>query len=190
VRSGDDFRELLAGLGLDGDQIVARERGVAALEARLTALADPVTVEACTADHVAVWVASVIDDGANDWGTPVGVRLEDRGRRRIEELEQHRDAGTPYFDQRIDDAVIDFVRATPEIDRGVRHGTTVVETKFPHQAIAHLAATDPTIEQYHACHCPVVKESMAHDDVEISGCRLSGGRRHTRRLLSYSTVGT
>lgn len=47
--------------------------------------------------------------------------LEDRGKRHLENLITHRDEGTPYFNQFIDDAVIDFVRETPEIGRGVRH---------------------------------------------------------------------
>lgn len=94
--------------------------------------------------------------------------LDDRGRSRVEELEQHRDDGTPYFNQMISDAVIDFVRATPQIGRGVRRGSTVFETKIPHQSIEYLAAVDLETQQYRACHCPVVKESMAGSDLPIS----------------------
>lgn len=31
-----------------------------------------------------------------------------------------------------------------------------------------LAADDLAIEQYRVCHCPVVKESMAHDHLPVS----------------------
>ncbi len=94
--------------------------------------------------------------------------LEDRGKRHLDNLIKHRDEGTPYFNQLIDDTVLDFVRNTPEIGRGVREGNTIFETKIPHQAIEYLAADDLATKQYRVCHCPVVKESMAHDDLTIS----------------------
>ena len=97
----------------------------------------------------------------------IDVFLEDRGRRRLEELTKHRDEGTPYFNQLIDDGVLDFVRANPEIGQGVRRDNTIIEIKIPHQSIEYLAATDLATKQYRVCHCPVVKESMARDDLVI-----------------------
>ncbi len=41
--------------------------------------------------------------------------LEDRGKRHLNNLIKQRDEGTPYFNQFIDDEVIEFVRVTPEI---------------------------------------------------------------------------
>jgi len=94
--------------------------------------------------------------------------LEDRGKRHLDNLIKRRDEGAPYFNQFIDDDVIEFVRATPEIGRGVHQGNTIIEIKIPHQSIEYLAATDKGMKQYHVCHCPVVKESMIHDDLAIS----------------------
>ena len=94
--------------------------------------------------------------------------LDDRGNRHLEGLTKHRDEGTPYFGQMIDDTMLDFVRASPEIGRGVRRGNTILETKIPHQSIEYLAADDPATRQYRVCHCPLVKESMVHDDLTIS----------------------
>jgi hypothetical protein len=94
--------------------------------------------------------------------------LEDRGRRHLHTLQEHRDQGTPYFNQYIDGGVIDFVAANPEIGRGVRCGNTIIETKIPHQAIEYLAADDLATKQYRVCHCPLVKESMARDDISVS----------------------
>ena len=94
--------------------------------------------------------------------------LEDRGRRRYEGLVQHRYGGTLYFNQLINDEVLAFVAAHPEIGRGVRDGTTIIETKIPHEAIEYLAATDFGAQQYHVCHCPLVKESMAPGGPVIS----------------------
>ena len=94
--------------------------------------------------------------------------LDDRGRRHLDALTNHRDEGSLYIGQMIDDAVLQFVRSNPEIGRGVRRGTTILETKIPHQSIEYLAADDLATKQYRVCHCPVVKESMVHDDLEIS----------------------
>jgi hypothetical protein len=94
--------------------------------------------------------------------------LDDRGRRHFETLAEHREKQTPYFNQFIDDDVLDMVRANPEIGQGVRHGNTIIETKIPHQSIEYLAATDLAAKQYRVCHCPLVKESMARDDLPIS----------------------
>lgn len=94
--------------------------------------------------------------------------LEDRGKRHLDNLIKQRDEGTPYFNQFIDNDVIEFVRATPEIGRGVRQGHTIIEIKIPHQSIEYLAATEKRMKQYHVCHCPVIKESMIHDDLAIS----------------------
>lgn len=94
--------------------------------------------------------------------------LEDRGQRHLDNLIKQRDEGSPYFNQFIDDSVIDFVRNTPEIGRGVRQGHTIIEIKIPHQSIEYLATTDRAAKQYHVCHCPLVKESMVHDDLTIS----------------------
>lgn len=94
--------------------------------------------------------------------------LEDRGRRHLENLITHRDDQTPYFNQFIDDNVIEFVRSTPEIGQGVRQGNTIIEIKIPHESIAYLATTDKSAKQYHVCHCPVVKESLRHDNLTIS----------------------
>jgi hypothetical protein len=94
--------------------------------------------------------------------------LEDRGVRHLDRLIEHAENGTPYFNQMIDQDVLDFVRRTPEIGRGVREGNTIIEVKIPHQTIEYLSATDPRAKQYHVCHCPCVKESILRDDLDVS----------------------
>ena len=103
--------------------------------------------------------------GLIDW---IDAFLKDRGERHLDNLIKQRDEGTPYFTQFIDDSVIDFVQQTPEIGQGVREGNTIIEIKIPHQSIEYLAATDKAAKQYHVCHCPLVKESIAHDEMAIS----------------------
>ena len=98
----------------------------------------------------------------------IDVFLDDRARRRLEELTRHRDDGTLFVNQPIDDDVLEFVRANPEIAGGVRRGNTIFETKIPHQSVEYLAADDLLTKQYRVCHCPVVKESMVNGDLDIS----------------------
>ncbi|MEN8113877.1 MAG: hypothetical protein ABFS21_05770 [Actinomycetota bacterium] len=276
----DEFRQMLAGHGLDDEQIAERENGVRLLDAHLARLPEPTTIDACTDQHVSSFVSGMMEQGLNEWGTFVGVYLyagmignydaqlamldrlngfeilerlhravgeelgesvreevfagvelpplgstplewtranavvfprleavadadtvkrilrsglrnlsdathlpakeryeeigdldaflEDRGRRRIEELEKHRDEGTPYYELMIDDSVIDFVRANPQICGGIRRGNMIIETKIPREAIEYVKALDLAAKQYRACHCPVVRESMVHDDLTIS----------------------
>ena len=276
----DQYRTLLNKHGYSNEQISACEKGVALLEEYLSALPDPITLDAVTAEHVPLFAASMIDRGLNGRNGFVGIYLyadmidnrglqvaildlfdgfeilgnlyravgeelgedaqarifegvelpplgttplewtrvnavvfprfeamadadtvkrvlrsglrnlpdadylpikeryeefddidaflEDRGRRHLDALTNYRDSGSLFVGQPIDDAVLDFVRANPEIGRGVRRGTTILETKIPHQSIEYLAADDLATKQYRVCHCPVVKESMVHDDLEIS----------------------
>jgi hypothetical protein len=94
--------------------------------------------------------------------------LRRKGADFIAELEKHRDEGTLFFSQPVDDAVIEHVKANPEIEAGVRRGNVVIEAKIPHQAIGYLAATDPREKAYHYCHCPWVKESLRNGKSGIS----------------------
>ena len=86
------------------------------------------------------------------------------------ELETHRDEGTLFFSQPIDNAVIDYVRRHPEVEGGVRDATVIYEAKIPHQAIKFLASTDPAEKAHHYCHCPWVKASLREGPSEIPPC--------------------
>jgi len=103
--------------------------------------------------------------------------LEQKGRDFIALMEKHRDEGTLFFSQPINDAVIDYVNAHPEIRSGVRDGDRIVEAKIPHQAIKFLEATDPIDKAYHYCHCPWAKESLREgpSDVPPVFCNCSAG---------------
>jgi len=137
---------------------------------RLEAAADRETVERILGSGL----RDLSDDNYADFKTrfeemrDIDAFLEDRGKRHLDRLIEHAERGTPYFSQMIDESVLDFVRRTPEIGRGVRQGNTIVETKIPHQAIEYLATADDRTKQYHVCHCPCVKESIPRDDIDIS----------------------
>ena len=103
--------------------------------------------------------------------------LERKGADFIAELTKHRDDGTLYFSQPVNDTMIANVEAHPEIKSGVREGNRIIEAKIPHQTIKYLAATDSAEKAYHYCHCPWAKESLKNgpSDVSPTFCYCSAG---------------
>jgi len=94
--------------------------------------------------------------------------LEARGKQHFETLQKHHNEDTLYFNQRITPEVLEFVKKTPEIGRGVRDGNRIIEIKIPHMSPEYLATDDLKLKQYYVCHCPLVKESIRSDELEIS----------------------
>jgi len=92
----------------------------------------------------------------------------------IKELERCRDTGDLYFNQKIDDAVIGYMKANPY---AVRRGSKIVVTKIPFRAKEYLAETDNKMKRYYACHCPWARESILNeaDTVSPSFCHCSLG---------------
>lgn len=103
--------------------------------------------------------------------------MERRRAKAIAQLEKHRDEGTPFFNQEITDAVIDFVKSRPDILTGVRKGNIIYHTKIPYMTKEYLAETDKMMKRYYCCHCPWARESIKAGDVEVSPtfCYCSAG---------------
>ena len=168
----DAQREIFDGVGVPpfGTTPLQWTKATSVIMPRLEAAADRETVERILGSGL----RDLRDEYYVDFKTryeefgDIDAFLEDRGKRHLDRLIDHAENGTPYFNQMIDDAVLDFVRATPEIGRGVRNGRTIIETKIPHETMAYLAATDERTKQYHVCHCPCVKPSIPRDDLDVS----------------------
>ena len=94
--------------------------------------------------------------------------LERKGADFIASLEKHRDEGTLYFTQPVDDAVIEYVRDHAEIRAGVRRGRVLFEAKIPYQTTRFLAAKNQQERAYHYCHCPWVKDSLRDGPSRVS----------------------
>ena len=75
-------------------------------------------------------------------------------------LAQHVKDGTLFFNQEIDEDVLEFVRNNPEIAGGVRKGDTIYETKIPYMTREYLREKDKTMRRYYYCHCPWVREAI------------------------------
>lgn len=103
--------------------------------------------------------------------------LEHKRAESIAELEKLMAEGRLYFSQEITPAVIDFVRADPEIAQGVREGNILYVTKIPYMAKQYLAESDPDLKRYYACHCPWARESLRQGETPVSAqfCRCSAG---------------
>lgn len=103
--------------------------------------------------------------------------LKLKGEKFVNYLRECQEQDQLFFDQRINEAVIDFVMDDPEIGQGVRNGNIIYETKIPNNTIAYLEETDPLKKRYHYCHCPWVKESLRPGSLMVSStfCQCSAG---------------
>lgn len=88
------------------------------------------------------------------------VYLKERHDRKVAELQEHCDKNQVWYEQRIDQDVVDFVKANQEILSAVRNGEYLYITKIPYDIIKYLIATNHDERKYYACHCPFVREAL------------------------------
>ena len=97
----------------------------------------------------------------------------------LKTLEKHRDDNTIFFNQPINDQVIEYVKNNKDsLEGGIREGNIIYETKIPAEAIKYLNETDPKMKIYYYCHCPWVKETIKDgtlDQIPKEFCNCSGG---------------
>ncbi|MBN1519150.1 MAG: hypothetical protein JW923_03580 [Spirochaetales bacterium] len=108
--------------------------------------------------------------------------LADYHARQVAVLQKHADEGTLWFEQRITQDVVAFVRSNQEILAGVRHGNSVFETKIPYDPDAYLKATDRLTRRRLACHCPLAVSGIteAGSTVPAAWCACSAGYQKFR----------
>jgi hypothetical protein len=102
--------------------------------------------------------------------------LRKRRKEFVDELEGHMKNGTLFYNQMIDQDVVDFVRGNPEVAGGMRRGNRIYCTKIPYMAIEYLKENDRKQKRYYGCHCPLARESI------LSGKTMS-------RNLCYCSAG-
>jgi hypothetical protein len=95
----------------------------------------------------------------------------------VVELEAHLKNGTLFFTQVISKEVLEYVKADPYIESGVREGDKIIIKKIPHMAKEYLAAANEEAKRYYYCHCPWVKEAFKESAKPISPvfCNCSAG---------------
>jgi len=95
----------------------------------------------------------------------------------VQQLQKCQQDGVLFFSQEITDKVVEYVRARPETECGVREGRLLYITKIPYNAKQYLAETDPTLKRYYACHCPWAREAIKNGNIRLNPvfCNCSGG---------------
>ena len=102
--------------------------------------------------------------------------LKRRREAAISELESHRDSGALFYNAKITDEVVEFVKNRPDVLSGERRGNTIYHTKIPYMAIEYLAEPDEKMKRYYACHCAWARESiLTGEEVTDRFCHCSGG---------------
>jgi hypothetical protein len=103
--------------------------------------------------------------------------LEQKHKDFIAELETHLKNGTLFFTQEITKEVLEYVKADPYIESGVREGVKIIVKKIPHMAKEYLAEEDAQQKRYYYCHCPWVKEALRGSGKPVSSvfCNCSAG---------------
>lgn len=103
--------------------------------------------------------------------------LKDRHERKVAELIKYRDSGKVWFEQKITDAVVDYVASNQEILSGVIRDGWLYITKIPYDTEAYLSAEKLHEKQYYACHCSFAREALVQGNHDISPlwCYCSGG---------------
>lgn len=103
--------------------------------------------------------------------------LEQKHKDFVDELEKHSNNGTLLFTQEITKEVVEYVKADPYIESGVREGNKIIIKKIPHMAKEYLAEKDENKKRYYYCHCPWVKEAFKESSNPISAvfCNCSAG---------------
>jgi hypothetical protein len=102
--------------------------------------------------------------------------LEQKRKESIEDLEQHRDDGSLFFNMYVTDEIVEFVKSRPDVLTGERRGNVIYHTKIPYMPQEYLHEADERMKRYYACHCAWARESILTDDVVSSDfCHCSGG---------------
>lgn len=97
--------------------------------------------------------------------------------RNVAELQAHCNSNTVWYEQKISQQVVDFVKSNQEILSAVKKDNKLYITKIPFDADNYLNENDPIKKRYYACHCSFARESILSRDKEISAnwCYCSAG---------------
>ncbi|MBN2503838.1 MAG: hypothetical protein JXB20_00670 [Bacilli bacterium] len=96
---------------------------------------------------------------------------------KVEMLAKHAREHTVWFEQKIDDEAVEYVRGNQELLSAVRVGNELFVTKTPYDFHGYLHAKDPIEKRYQACHCPFARETIKSSKVDVpaSWCNCSAG---------------
>jgi hypothetical protein len=111
----------------------------------------------------------------------VDAYLKGRHARMIDVLQQYCDEDKLWYEQKITQRVVDFVKSNQELLSAVRQGDTLFVTKIPYNPDRFLTETDPATKRYLACHCPLAASTILKEGTVVSPtwCYCSAGYEKT-----------
>ncbi|MHA2097750.1 MAG: hypothetical protein ACW99A_03610 [Candidatus Kariarchaeaceae archaeon] len=97
-----------------------------------------------------------------------------------QELKKHRDEGTLFYTQVVDDDVLDYVQRRPKTESGSREKNIISVTKIPYNTKRYLEAKKNNDQQkmkYYFCHNPWIREGLLDEEMKINpvACQISCG---------------
>jgi CheY-like chemotaxis protein len=97
--------------------------------------------------------------------------------RQVAILQQHADESKIWFEQFINQEVVDYVSKDPLLLSGVIKDNHLHLKKIPYDIDGFLKETDPLKRRYLSCHCPFAREAILHQNPDISPlwCYCSAG---------------
>lgn len=103
--------------------------------------------------------------------------LQERHKRKVEELTTYYKNNQIWFEQIITPDVIEFVKSNPEILSGVIKDDALYITKIPYDINHFLDTEDDTLKRYYACHCSFVRENIKEqtENIPKEWCYCSAG---------------
>jgi len=95
----------------------------------------------------------------------------------VAELERYLQEGRIWYEQEMTPEVVEYVRSNQEILSAVRKGDRLYLTKIPYAGKEYLLEQDPVMKRYYACHCPLARQAILMNDVDVppDWCYCSGG---------------
>jgi hypothetical protein len=147
---------------------------------RMETLVDPVTCEKALIEVAHGLPKEFYDSGQREKflaAKNIDVYLEDKRNSFIAQMEKHRDEKTAFFNQEIDDEVVQWLKDNPGVGSAKREGDYLIHTKIPYLTKEYLNEKDEKMKRYYACHCAWAREAIKTGENEVSPtfCYCSGG---------------
>ncbi len=181
--AGEELRdEVFKGIDLPalGTPPSAKPKITQAVMERMEALVDPKICEKALIDVAHGLPTEFYNSGQREKylaSKNIDEFLEQKRDAFVSQLEKHRDEGTPFFNQEIDDRVVQWIKDNPGTGSAKRVGDALIHTKIPFLTKEYLAESDERMKRYYACHCGWAREAIRTGENEVSPafCYCSGG---------------
>ncbi len=102
--------------------------------------------------------------------------LKNLHNRKVEILQKHYDENQVWFEQEVNNEMINFVKSNQEILSAIRNDNYLYVTKIPYNTKAFLESKNELDKRYYACHCPFVREGIKENKkLDSHWCYCSAG---------------